>query len=198
MDDKTEELRDIFLSVSEEETVTESQENERGSLADEPESMETRLQETIDRIHEKFGFEVGLSEENRRLLVEGFYGGDSDEELADSLGIDAETAFRARMDLHLVRDAEPELDEAAVETVRDRPDASARELAEAVGATPDEIRRCRAVLETETRSRRVSQRFRTTFEEILTDVELTGGFTTDAHEDGLEEATEGAETEVDL
>ena len=198
MDEKTEELRDIFLSVSEEETVTESQEDERGSLADESESVETRLQRTIDRIREKFGFEASLADEDRRLLVEGFYDGDSDAELADALGTETETVFRARMDLHLVRDAEPELDEAAVDMVRDRSDASAGELADAVGATPDEICRCRAVLGAEARSRRVSQRFRTAFEETLTDVELTGGLTAETHEDGLEEATEGAETEVDL
>lgn len=198
MDDKTEELRDIFLSVSEEETVTESQEDERGSLADESEPVETRLQETIDRVREKFGFEASLPDEKRRRIVEGFYDGDSDGELADALGTDTETVFRARMDLHLVRDAEPELDDAAVETVRDRPDAGARELADVVGSTPKEIRRCRGVIGAEARSRRVSQRFRTAFEETLTDVELTGGLTTETHEDGLEEATEGAETEVDL
>jgi len=198
MDDKTEELRDIFLSVSEEETVTESQEDERGSLADESESVGTRLRETIDRVREKFGFEAPLPDEKRRPLVEGFYDGESDPALADALGTDTETVFRARMDLHLVRDTEPELDEAAVETVRDRPDASVRELADAVGSTPDEVRRCRAVLDAEARSRRVSQRFRTAFEEALTDVELTGGLTAETHEDGLDEATEGAETEVDL
>jgi hypothetical protein len=198
MDDKTEELRDIFLSVSEEETVTESQDDDRGSLAEESGSVERRLAGTIDRIREKFGFETDLSDEQRRLVLEGFYDGASDAELAESLGTDTETVFRARMDLHLVRDAEPELDDAAVRTVRDRPDASAAELAETVGSTADEIRRCRAVLEVQDRSRRVSQRFRTTFEEILTDVELTGGLTADPHEDGLDEATEGAETEVDL
>lgn len=198
MDEKTEELRDLFLSVSEDETVTESQEDERGSLAGGSGSVETRLRETLDGLREKFGFEADLSNAERRRVAEMFYEGHPDGEIAAEIDADAETVFRARMDLHLVRDDEPGLSEDAVRTIRERPDASPAELAEVTGATPEEIRRCRAVLEAEERSRRVSHRFRTAIEELLTDVELTGHLTADTQDDGLEDATEGAETEVDM
>lgn len=198
MDEKTAELRDIFVSVTEEETVTDSQEDNRGSLTDESDTAETRLREGIEQLREKFGFTEDISDEKRCHLIERFYEGDSDEEIASAIDTDAETVFYARMDLHLVRDEEPLLEEGIVEMVREQSDASPAELAESTGADPDEIRRCRAVLDATERSRRVSHRFRTLFEEMMTDVELTGQIVADTQEDGLADATEGAETDVDF
>lgn len=198
MDEKTAELRDIFLSVSEEETVTDSQEDSRGSLTDESDTVETRLREGIEQLREKFGFTEDISDEKRCRLIERFYEGDSDEEIASAIDTDDETVFCARMDLHLVRDEEPTLEEGTVEMVREQPDVSPAELAESTGADADEIRRCRAVLDATERSRRVSHRFRTLFEETMTDVELTGQIVADTQDDGLADATEGAETDVDF
>lgn len=198
MDEKTEELRDIFLSMSDEEAVTESQSDDRGSLTDDADSLEAQLREGIEQLREKFGFEAELTDEKRCALIEGFYEEDSDDELAARVDVDPETVFRARMDLHLVRDEEPTLDEATLERLRESPERDPGEIAEKTDRTAETIRRGRAVMETEQRSRRVSHRFRTLFEETVTDVELTDQLAADAQDDGLSGATEGAETEVDF
>ena len=198
MEEKTEELRDIFLSVSDEETVTESQTESHGSLTDEGESVERRLDDVLDRLREKFGFETDLSDEQRRELIEQFYDDSTDAELAATLDCEDATVFAARMELHLVRDSEPPLDGSDLDAVRERPDTDAGVLAAELGVTEQAVDRTRAVLATRDRSRRVSERFVTSYQEILTDVELTDRFATDTHDDGLDGATEGAETNVDF
>ena len=198
MEEKTEELRDIFLSVSDEETVTEPQTESHGSLTDDGESVESRLDDVLDRLREKFGFETDLSDEQRRELIEQFYDDSTDAELAAALDCGAATVFAARMELHLVRDSEPPLDGSDLDAVRERPDTDAGVLAAELGVTEQAVDRTRAVLATRDRSRRVSERFVTAYQEILTDVELTDRFATDTHDDGLDGATEGAETNVDF
>lgn len=194
MDDKTEELRDIFLSVSEEESVTESQTESRGSLLDESRGD---LAEVLEQLREKFGFELSLSDSERVQLIEEFYEGKDDDELAAAVGLDPETVFAARMELHLLREDEPRLDEETVELIGES-DQSAEELAGEVDATAEEIRRGRTVLDARARSRRVSQRFRIAYEERVTDAELSDHLTAETQKDGLDGATEGAETGVDF
>ena len=194
MDEKTEELRDIFLSVSDEESVTESQTESRGSLLG---NSGGDLAEVLEQLREKFGFECSLSDGERVRLVEEFYEGRDDDELAEKLGLDPETVFEARMEQHLLREEEPHLDEETVELITES-DQSAEELAEAVDATAEEIRRGRAVLDARARSRRVSQRFRIAYEERVTDAELSDHLAAETQEDGLDGATEGAETGVDF
>lgn len=194
MEDKTEELRDIFLSVSEEETVTESQTDDRGSLLGQSEG---NLEAVVEQLREKFGFDLSISDEQRCRLIRGFYDGTDDEQLAEELDLDPDTVFEARMELHLLRDEEPQLGAETVEAIRES-DRPAEELVGELDATAEEIRRCRAVLDTRARSRRVSQRFRTAYEERLTDVDLSDHLAADTHEDGLDGATEGAEVDVDF
>lgn len=194
MDDKTEELRDIFLSVSDEESVTESQSEDRGSLL---RGSGGELGSVIEQLREKFGFELSLSDDERECLVEEFYEGADDDQLGTRLDMDAETVFRARMELHLLREDEPALAEETVEQIRTS-DREAEDIAGELGVDTEDVRRCRAVLAAQERSRRVSQRFRTAFEERLTDAELTDHLAADATEDGLDGATEGAETDVDF
>jgi hypothetical protein len=198
MEEKTEELRDIFLSVSDDETVTESQTESHGSLTDEGESVERRLADVVETVREKFGFETDLSDEQRRQLIEQFYDGRSDAALAAALDCDEATVFAARMELHLVREDEPPLDEDALDVVREQPDVDAKVLAEELDVTEQAVDRTRTVLATQERSRRVSQRFVTAYQEILTDAELTDQFATNPQEDGLDGATEGAETNVEF
>ncbi|MEF8821906.1 MAG: hypothetical protein V5A52_06485, partial [Halovenus sp.] len=165
---------------------------------DEGESVERRLDEELETLREKFGFETDLSDEQRRELIERFYDGSSDAELAATLDREEATVFAARMELHLVRDGEPPLGESNREAVREQPDTDAEALAEELDVAEQAVDRTRAVLATQDRSRRVSQRFVTAYQEILTDLELTDQFATDPQEDGLDGATEGAETNVDF
>ncbi len=194
MDEKTEELRDIFLSVSDEGSVTELQSEDRGTLLGESGGD---LAAVVEDIREKFGFELSLSQDERLRLIEEFYDGADDDQLAATLELDTETVFRARMELHLLREDEPRLDAETVEQIRER-NSAPEELAAELGVSEQAIQRCRAILDARERSRRVSHRFRTAYEEQLTDTDLTDHLAADATEDGLDGATEGAETNTDF
>jgi hypothetical protein len=201
MDEKTEELRDIFLDVSEEESVTESQEELRGSVADSGEVDRERLVATIEEMQQKFDIESDCSTEELQTLVERFYGGADDETLAAELSVSAETVFETRMAFHLVRDDDPPgvtADETAWEQLRERVDDDPETVAEAVDLPTADVERLLAVVRANARSRRVSNRFQTTFEECLTDIELSTQLAVDTQRDGLDEATEDAEVDVDF
>jgi hypothetical protein len=166
MDDKTAELRDIFLDATGGEgTVTERQAERRGSLidVDDPAAVDARLRDLVATMRDRYGFETDLDPAAYVRLIRGFYAGDDDAALAEAVGVDRRTAFRARLDCHLVR-ADDE-DTPAVEASRER-----------------------AV--------RANDRFRDAFAELLTDADLSDRLASDSREDGLREATEDIETDV--
>lgn len=195
MEEKTEQLRDIFMEVAEEESVTETQAQQRGSLLP-TESVDDRLADVVGRMRERFGFETDLDEEALVTVVERFYDGAADDAIADALDCSPEAVFRARMDLHLVRDDEPALDP---EVVREYPDeASDAAVADALDADPDRVSRARQVVAARREARLVSHRFRMEFEEILADADIAVQFTADPQDDGLQEAAEDIETDVEF
>jgi hypothetical protein len=190
MEDRTDRLRDIFLDATGEESVTESQTGQRGSLADT--AVEDRFVDAVERMRDRFDFRTDLGTETLRAVVERFYDGETDEDIASALDVSTGAVFTARMDLHLVREA-TDVDRAALrDSLGDgRTDA---EIAAELDADVDRIRRTRRVVESERESRRVGHRFRTEFEEILTDADVAVQRTAAVREDGLDEATEDAET----
>lgn len=196
MDDRTQRLRDIFRDVADDDTVTESQAERRGTLADDAADVDDRLADVVERMRERFQFETDLDAAAYADVVRGFYRGRDDEALADELDLDTETVFAARADLHLV-DA-GDAGEVDLDALRNRvaEGEDARAAARAVDAEAPE--RATAVLEAMLRSRRVSQRFRSEFEEILTDADISVRLTAATREDGLEGATEDAEVDVDF
>jgi hypothetical protein len=166
MDDKTAELRDIFLDATDGEgTVTERQAERRGSLVDvdDPADVDDRLRDLVATMRERYDFETDLAADAYVRLIRGFYAGDGDDALAETVGVGRETVLRARLDCHLVREGDD--DTPAVETSRER-----------------------AV--------RANDRFRDAFAELLTDDDLSGRLASDSREDGLREATEDIETDV--
>lgn len=168
MDDKTAELRDIFLDATDgEEAVTERQAERRGSLvdADDPEAVDSRLRELVVAMRERYDFDTDLDAGAYVTLIRGFYDGDDDGALADGLEVGPETVVHARLDCHLVREDDDETP--AVEASRER-----------------------AV--------RANYRFRDAFAELLTDDDLSTRLASDSREDGLREATEDIETDVSL
>jgi hypothetical protein len=201
MDEKTEELRDIFMDVTDSEEVTESQEELRGSVADSDEFDEERLAATLSEMQAKFDFETDLDGETLTQLVVSFYEGDDDETIATALSLSPTTVFRARMDVHLVRDEDPpgvSATDDVWEAIRANPDESAATLATEFDHETAEIEQLQAVAQAEARARRVSQRFRTTFEECLTDVELSTQLAAETQRDGLDDATEDAEVDIEF
>lgn len=196
MDDKTEELRDLFLDVSESESVTERQRDPRGSLEGETD-VDQRLAEVIAEMGETYGFESDLTDGQRVELVKAFYDGESDAAIARRFGIGRTALLRARLELHLVRerDREAPFDLEAVAQARESGTPIA-ELAEAEGVSESTLRRYLRVVRADRRSRRANQRFRDAFDTVLADADLSTRLTEDVRETGLEEATEGLETNV--
>lgn len=197
LDEKTEELRDLFLDVTEEETVTERQEETPGSLTDER-SVEERLTAVIEQMHETYEFDTDWSIEEYRRLVRGFFDSETDD-LAAAFDADEDELFRARMDLHLLREEDATFP------------FELRELRErlAAGATPGDVarefdidegtvRRARRVQRAREEARTANDRYRDEFEELVADGDLSNRLARDAREDGLQEATEGMENDIEM
>jgi len=200
MDEKTEELRDIFMDVTDEAEVTEHQSEGRGSLADvDEETVDERIDAVVERLADRYAFETDLAVADYREVVRGFYDGDDDATIAETLGTDAETVFRARLDLHLLTDADTEFpfDLASLRRQRDD-DPDPATLAAEFDATVETVERALAVARTQDESRRVSERFRREFEEALPEAALSVSFTESVTDDGLDEAAEDIETNVDF
>ena len=200
MDEKTEELRDIFMDVAEEGTVTEEQAEGHGSLTDfDEEAVGERLLDVIADMRERYDFETDLDADTYREIVRGFYDGREDVLLAEQLGLDEETVFEARVDLHLVSEADADAP-FSMAALRDAlsaaEDPDAETLAEAVESDPETVDRYRRVAAAQNAARRVSRRFQAAFEDALADADLSRQLTADVTDDGLEDATEDIETNV--
>lgn len=197
MDEKTEELRDIFMDVTDEDTVTEKQEDDRGSLTGDSENTDERLGEVVAEMRTVYEFTTDLNDKALVRIVHGFYEGESDAAVAEALDVSRSVIFRARMDLHLVRDRDTEAPfdiEDLREMVSDG--RSVADIAAEFDVSESTVRRYRRVVEAQTESRQVSQRYRSEFEDAFTDAELSSNMTDDMKEDGLEDATEGMENDV--
>ena len=194
MDEKTEQLRDIFIHVSGEESVTESQSAGRGSLTDTDEAtVEERLGETVARLREHYDFRTTLDDATLVALVRGFYAGDDDESLAEELRVEASTVAEARLDLHLLRasDDDADFDVAAFRrAVVGESKASDAELADSFDIGSETAARYRRVVEARAAARGVSHRFTSEFEDALADAGLATRHTAAVRETGLDEATE--------
>ncbi|ELZ95069.1 hypothetical protein C440_08332 [Haloferax mucosum ATCC BAA-1512] len=201
MDEKTAELRDIFIETTGSDTVTERQSESRGSLADvdDPEEVRARVRGLVTTMRERYEFETDLSDDALVSLVVGYFDGETDDALAVELDIAPATVRTARFDLHLVRESDREFPFDA-----DRFDkllvggADDDMLAETFDVPTDVIDELRPVAEADIQSTRVNHRFRDDFAELLTDDDLSGRLAEDARRDGLREATEDIETDVSL
>ena len=198
MDEKTEELRDIFMDVTDESTVTERQEETHGSLSSETDVAE-RLADVVGRMRDRYDFGTSLTDEQLVTVVRRFYAGDSDAEIARELG-DAslgKTVSRARIDLHLVRDADTDAPFDLADLRRLLADGkTAAECAETLDVSESTVRRYRRVVEVQEERRTVNDRYRDEFENLLQDRELSDRMTEEVRNDGLDDATEGMETNV--
>jgi hypothetical protein len=201
MDEKTEELRDIFMDVADDETVTESQEDTHGSLASE-EDVEARLRDAVSEMVDNLGVDTPLAVEDLATVVEAFYAGEDDAGIAEALDadVDPETVAHTRTDLHLLRedDTDPPFDYEALRDATLDDDASVSEFLADVDADEDTVDYYRRVVEAREEIRRVNDRYRAEFENVLRDRELSERLTSSVQEDGLDGATEGQETDINL
>jgi hypothetical protein len=223
MDEKTAELRDLFVDATGSETVTERQEAERGTLVDrDDEAVGEGVRELVAAMRERYGFSTPLGDDAYVLVARGRFTDEGDaaiaaairDGLADAEGdvdpdeIDAETVRKARLDLHLVRESDrevdaPDGDSGSAFAYADLKRLTAAgnsivECAEELDAQPDAVARYAAVARTDIASTRANDRFRDAFRDLLTDADIEGSLASDAREDGLREATEDIETDVSL
>lgn len=194
MDEKTEQLRDIFMDVAEEGTVTESQAAGRGSLTDADETAVTkRLGDVIARMRERYGFRTQLDDGALVTVVRGFYAGVGDNDIAADIDATADAVADARLDLHLVRDDDiaADIDVAAFRRrVVGEETPSDDTLAAAFDVDRETAARLRRVVETQAAARQVSHRFQSEFEDTLAEAGLATHHTAAMRESGLDEATE--------
>ncbi|MFC3959627.1 conditioned medium-induced protein 4 [Halovivax cerinus] len=193
MNEKTEELREIFTEVTDEETVTESQEAGRGSLEQDERDIEDRLEGVIERMRERYEFDTSLTTAELQTVARAFYEGAEDDEIADDLDVEPGEVFDARLALHLTRT--DEVDEVDLVALREH-DGTPTEIAAEFDCDVDEVTRYRAIAEARAESRAANDRYRDEFDSILADTELSTRMASDVREDGLEDATEGMETDV--
>ena len=201
MDEKTAELRDIFVETTGEEAITEDQEAEPGDLVEREEEAdaENRLPELVGRMRDRYEFASDLDDETLVRVVRAYFEGADDEEIAERIDADQETVFTARMDLHLVREGDREApfpyDDLRRMIVEEVP---VDERADRLGTDETMVRHYSQVVHAERRSTRANDRFTDEFAELLTDTDLEQRHADETREDGLKDATEDIETDVSL
>lgn len=198
MDEKTAELRDIFIDVTDGETVTERQEDGRGSLTEDENRIDERLDDIVARMRGQFDFDSDCSTEQLRRVVRGFYDDENDTELAEALDVERRVVVQARHDLHLLRDRETDAPfefDRLRELRNDERDWTVPEMAAELDVSESTLRKYSGVVDTQNEKRSVNGRFTDEFAELLTDADLQD-HTEDVKDDGLDEATDGMETDV--
>ncbi|ESS06615.1 MAG: hypothetical protein A07HB70_01336 [uncultured archaeon A07HB70] len=197
MDEKTADLRDLFVETTGRESVTERQAERRGTLPDGDDEGAVRA--VVATMRERYAFTTALDDEALVAVVRGVHDGRDDAALAADLGVDAALVADARFDLHLVRDADREppagADAAALRRLA-AAGASLSEAAAAVDADPAATARPYRAALADAESRRANSRFRDEFAALVADADLSGRLTD--MDDGLREATEDIETDVSL
>lgn len=215
MDEKTEELRDIFVDVTDTDAVTETQEEPRGSITTDEAEIEERLRSIVGAMEERYDLETTLDRPELVEVVRSFYAGRSDAEIARELeesdtepaGDESlvETVARARIELHLVTedDLGGPIDPDALREYLDaggraeeNPDVSTAEIAAEFDVSESTARRSRRLVEVEAERKLIGDRFRQEFEHVLADRALSDRLTDGIKEDGLDDATEDIETDV--
>ena len=218
MDEKTAELRDLFVDATGSESVTERQDAARGTLIDtDEESIEATARDLVAAVRERYGFSTDLDDDAYVLVARGRFTEADDEAVAAALrdaldaqddpavdpdAVDAETVRKARLNLHLVRESDREVDDDAFAYADLKRLTAAGEsiveCAETLEASPDRVARYAAVARVDLTSTQANDRFRDAFRDLFTDADIEGSLASDAREDGLRDATEDIETDVSL
>ena len=244
MDEKTSELRDLFVETTGSETVTERQAESRGTLTDRDEAaVDERVRELVATMRDRYEFSTDLDDATYARIARGRFEEADDEAIAAAIAeagvvsdeagvvsdeagvvsdeagvasdeagvagesgsaptVDPATVRDARLDLHLVREADRAIDDAPFDYADLKQLTAAGhsipDCAEALDADPDIVANYARVARVDLTATRANDRFRDEFRDLLTDAEIEGSHAETAREDGLEAATEDIETDVSL
>lgn len=198
--EKTEKLRDLFMEVTDESTVTEEQEESHGTLKDEEEIKE-EVKRIVNEMVDRYDIRTKLEDDDLVEIVRLYHDDYSDTEIARELGDQKlnKTVARTRIKLHLFRDSDfdaPfEMDE-----LRDLidEDLSTSEIAEELDVSSSTVRSYANVVEAEREAKKVNDKYQERFKDVLEDREISEKMTSAAKDDGLSEATEGLEVDMDM
>jgi len=198
MDEKTAALRDLFVDVTGEESVTTTQSEGPGTLVDDAD-LDAALADVVADLRAAEGVTSDLDDAALVEVVRRYYAGESDGAIAAALETDERTVFAARLDCHLLRESDADVDvdgDAARSPLDEGLDADA--VAERLDADPEDVRRYAAVVATRRAVQRVNRRYRDRFEAILEDRDIAERLTGDVGLDALAEATADQEVDVDF
>jgi len=215
MDEKTSELRDIFVETTGSDTVTERQSESPGTLIDrDGAAIDERVREAIATMRERYAFGTDLDDAAYARIARGRFEEADDAAIAsavaaetesdnETVDIDSETVRDARFDLHLIRESDRAVPDGAGFAYADIKRLTAegnsiRECAEALDADIEAVAEYATVARVDLTATRANDRFRDEFRELLTDAAIEGSHAATAREDGLKEATEDMETDVSL
>ena len=196
MDEKTADLRDLFVETTGTDTVTEEQTEGPGTLVDRV-ADDDAVRSVVARMRERFAFTSDADDETLAAVARAVHEGADDAAVAETTGLDEAAVVDARMDLHLVREDERDppgdADAAALRRYAGE-EASLARVATDFGLDPAAVARPYRAAAADVASRRVGDRFRIAFADMLTDADLSRRHVD--HEDGLDEAAADIETNV--
>ncbi len=198
MDEKTKQLRELFMDVAGDTTITESQAAGRGTLQTATD-VDSKLRAVIALLLDSYDVRTSIPIDDLVVVVKRFYEGATDAEIATELevSVSPKTVSRARINLHLITDDDkhPSFDYAAFrEDVLSGMPVDA--LAEAYDVSATTVSWYKLIVETEQERRLVGDRYRDEFARLLDDRDLSAQLTKEIRESGLRDATEDIETNV--
>ena len=195
MDEKTAALRDIFVDLTEAETVTEQQEESPGTIAGE-ETRRAQAHSTIADLRDRYPFESPFSTDELIDIAIGYFEGRSDDEVAGAMDVEPSQVRQARYHLHLLNEEDHavEVDLDALRTHLPK-DGSVDDLGQVITSPSDAaLEQAVQVVTTERAMRQANYRFRDELRDLLGDGDLADQLSESVKADGLEDATEGLET----
>ncbi len=185
MDERTQRLRELFLSMAPEATFTERQTERRGTVwADR--DVDAAIEALVAEMRTRYGFRTKLSDAQLVTVVRGFYAGRTDRDIARDLGEGSlgGVVARARVNLHLFRAADltATFDLARLERLVDDGVSTADAAAE-LDVSDDTVARYRRVLDARREARRINHRYQTEFENLLSTSRLDEEIREHVHSD---------------
>lgn len=195
---KTDRLREIFLEVADEKTVTEQQDQTTGAVYDSGarENVDAEIETIIDDLRAEYGLDTSLDTTQLTTLVRRFYAEESDTEIARALG-DASldrTVARARVKLQLFRDSDFDAP-FEINRLHDLMDSECptTEIAEELGVSESTVRAYQRVLIAEQQAAASNFTYRDQFAAVVAAENKGGETETRTLDDGLADAIDGAE-----